>query len=921
MSEAGLTAGNAPNGKSQLALAGEIEGSEEHQRVMRATDLLEENMRLKARQTKLQDQLESLKHQLLAERSARQGLGAELSDMTERLRRTKDQVDKQKKEYNEVSLRLCAVTAERDDLESKVSEVWRNMAAMEETVRVKELENKKLREALDNERKEREAQEVLMNAMVSQITALERQVGVSEGAEELHRRLSEDALCRVGKEVQRVARRLERVADMYSASSLNWDLDQKPLLLLADDDDIDRGVNIHKGDDDDGDDDDNDVAVAVAGDGLNKSDVEKMTPNDSLSKRKKRLLGPIYQALRHLERQLQMQHEEKRTTQHERRVLESHIAALKDELHHLGNDGDDVRERLLRSEAQRAQVTETLQKTRQAWEHEAAQVTETRRKAASLLHCIDDWCVIEQRISDMTEELRQLRSAVEEGHRTHKAYVIQKEGEIDAMIDLHQREANIQKNQLEQVRHECERFKRAVASAVMDSSPVSADGAPAGMQREHDAFRVKYRELLRYMEEELEPLIAEQAKALQEERKRADELQRANGALRLEMKLMNTAPGDGGGRLSLFEALVLTLRVLSGAMADMREMSQQRRALTRYILAYEHMFGTLNLCRESTWPRSVLRFRRAVVAVLAAQRLIAFRKAPWCSGGVIPSVERGTARIRLPPETSCLVIGGLIRLPPVGSDDTAEEFLGEEAGTKREEKNAVTFVAERDLRLPAMNNMASTNSLGEVTVQGQALRGFMDSLLAFVTVPSAIWPLRNVKEPLWRQLATGLRSLRRVSRQDGGQYALEKPRLLLHLPPRVPLRSEWGEAPPILSQAASNTQWSAIYNREDSHALVQPTARELSDALRRAQETDGENASTAYPAPQPTAYHAEEALSLEEAIRQSLLRDAKFSSDTQEIQSGSGFASEVLNVIRALDQRVVGALERQAKLAERRPHR
>ncbi|EKF39596.1 hypothetical protein MOQ_000170 [Trypanosoma cruzi marinkellei] len=886
---------------------------------MRITDLLEENMRLRARQTKLQDQLESLKHQLLAERSARQGIGAELSDMTERLRRTKDQVDKQKKEYSEISLRLCAMTAERDELESKVSEVWRNMAAVEETVRVRELENKKLREAFNNERKEREAQEVLMNAMVAQITALERQVGVSEDAEERHRRLSEDALCSVKKEVQHVARRLERLTDMCSASSLNWDLDQKPLLLLADDDNIDRGVNIHKGDDDD--DDDNDVAAAVAGDGLNKSDAEKMTPNDSLSKRKKRLFGPIYQALRHLERQLQIQHEEKRTTQHARRVLESHIAALKDEMHHLGNDGDDVRERLLRSEAQRAQVTETLQKTRQAWEQEATQVTETRRKAASLLHCMDDWCVIEQRISDMSEELRELRSAVEEGHRTHKAYVIQKEREIDAMMDSHQREENIQKNQLEQVRHECERFKRAVATAVMDSSPVSADGAPAEMQREHEAFRVKYRELLRYMENELEPLLEEQAKALQEERKRADELQRANGALRLEMNLMNTVSGDGGGRLSLFEALVLTLRVLSGAMADIREMSQQRAALTRYILAYEHMFGALNLCRESTWPRSLLRFRRAVVAVLAAQRLIAFRRAPWCSGGVIPSVERGTARIRLPPETSCLVIGGLVRLPPVRSDDSAEEFLREEAGTKREKKNAVAFVAERDLQLPAMNNMANKNSLYEAAVQCQALRGFMDSLLAFVTVPSAIWPLRNVREPLWRRLATGLRSLRRVSRQDGGQYALEKPRLLLHLPPRAPLRSEWGESPPSLLQATSNTQRSTIYNRESPHTLVQPIAREVSGGLRRVQESDGENASTAYPAPQPTAYHEEEALGLEEAIRQSLLRDAQFSSDTQEIQSGSGFASEVLNVIRALDQRVVGALERQAKLGECRPHR
>ncbi|RNF09913.1 hypothetical protein TraAM80_01965 [Trypanosoma rangeli] len=917
MAEAAPTPGNTPNGELQPVLAGGMWGSEERQQEAPASRLVEENMRLKTRHSQLQDQLEELKRQLHAERSTRQGLDAEVNEVKERLRRTKDVVDQQKKDHSEVSLRLCTVTAERDELEAKVGEVWSSMAAVEETVRFKEIENKALREALDNEQKERAAQEVLMSAMVAQIAALEQQVAAGEGAEVRHRRLSEDALRGVKEEVQRISLRLESLADLYSASALERDVDQRLLWLSAGDIDYDGVANYSAGED---------YEVGTTGDGLNTSDSDKRSRGESRVKRTTQLMGPIYPALRHLHQQLQCQHEERRAMQHERRVLESHIAALKEELHHLGNDGDDVRERLLRSEAQRAQLAEALENTRQVQAYEVAQLAETRCKLASHLRCVGDWCVIEQHITDLVKEAKQLRSDVEEGHRTHRAYVAQKESEMDAMMDLHQREMNEQQQKIEQFRHECERLKRAAESAAIDVT--AAGGVSTELQRDHEVFKVKYQDMMRYMEEELEPLVAEQAKALQEERRRVDELRRANDALGLEMKIRAGPAADSGGRLTLFEALVLTLRVLSGAMADMREMSQQRKALTRYVLAYEQMFGALNACGDFIVRRPVLRFRRIVVAVLAAQRLTALRKAVWrCGGGgVIPSMERGTARIRLPPETCCLVRGGLIRLPPVRGDDAAADFLSEEAGTKGGDGSDVAFVAERELVLPIMTHTSSNNtSLGEVYVQGCALRNFMSALLAFVTVPSAMWPLRDVREPLWRRLAHGMCSLQRASMQVARLGTLGKPHSLLHLPPRAPARSQvalpWGESLPRPPQSygVTVTQRLPLYDHESAGATTKRTARGQTASFGHAQGMDVKRASTAYPTPQPTV-HAEDTLSLEEALRQSLLRDEQFSSDPQEIQAGSGFASEVLNVIRALDQRVVGALERHMPSAGRRPH-
>lgn len=908
MSETVVSTDKTPSEKLWTEPACDEWETEGRQREIRAAQLAEDNIRLKTRQSQLQDQLEEARRQLSAERNARQGLVQELGEAKERLQRAKDNFDKKKREHGEISLQLCTVTAERDDLEAKVNEAWHRIAAVEGTARAKDIENKALQEALDNERKERAAQEVLMNAMVAQLAALEQQVAEGAGAGEQQRRLGEEALQGVKEEVQHLASVLEYLADMSSTVSSDQLHDRHMLLL---------GYQ-NKMDEDGG----SDTTVhGVVNVGLNTSDPEKASQDELRLKTKTRVLGPIYQAVRHLRQQLQRQRDEQCAMQRDRRVLESHIAALKDELRYVGNNSDDVRERLLWSEAQREQMTETLQSIRHARDCEAVQATETRGRIAALLHCLDDWCIIEQYILDLVTEVQRLQSALQESRKGHEAYVTQKENELDAVMDSHQREMNTQKQRLEQARHECEQLKRAaaVAAIVVNSD---TDGSLAESRRELEVFKMKHQEMLRYVEGELEPLMQDQAKALEEERQRVNELRRANDTLRLELKLVNSVQKDTSGRISLFEALVLTLRVLSGAMADLREMAQQRTALTRHILAYERMFGGFNVWGESVGPPPLLRFRRAVVAVLALHRLVALQRAAWRRGGVIPLRGRGAGRIRLPPETCCLVRGGLVRLPPVVSGESVVDHSKDERG-EAEEGSGVVFVAEQDLRLPVLTCRAGYN---DVITQGHVLHGCVDDLLSFVTVPSRMWPRHSVKESLSWRLTNGLRALQRSPLSAGKRHVDRKPQRLLHLPPRAPGRTSvvapfWCESSPSVLPAAAQQLPDDDDDREGPHTLSKMTARRLLSSMGRAQEFDAGRGASAYPVPKPNASDAQSTWDLEESLYQSLLRDAENNNGLQESQMDNGFASQVLNAIHALDQRVLGALERNTGVGGRRPQR
>ncbi|KAH9597237.1 hypothetical protein LSM04_006551 [Trypanosoma melophagium] len=958
---------------------------EEEQQREKIAQLSDDNMRLKVRQSQLKDQLEELTRQLLAERSARQVLTAEMEDAKERLQRAKDHLDQQKKDHSGLSLQLCTVTAERDELEAKLNEVWESMAVLEEMARSKDAVNQSLREAVDNEKRERAAQDVLMSAMVTQLAGLEEQVGAVAEAEERQRRVFEETVRNLREEAQRIGRKLEILADYDSIATLEQQQEQQQQqhesLLLSDK--TYDGVSVTSP---------TSVVNNIGGttdDGLNTSDLGMIDRENILLKSDIRLFTPIHQALRHLCRQIQREREERYNMQQERSVLETHIRALKDELRRLGNDSDGVREKLLRSEAQWAQTTETLENIRQARLKEVAESADTRRRLTLLLHCVDDWCVIEQKISDIVHDTKRLRSALEEGRRMHEAYVSRKEEEIDSITDKHQREIDGQQRQLEQIRHECERYKRAarvsgalatnIPTTVIDSSNatttststttnttntagvgntsiINSSGCMHGttmtdLQLEHEALTVKYREVLRYVETELEPLAMEQAKSLQEEKQRVEELKNNNDILRREIQSLNNSRIEGIGKLSLFEALVLTVRVLSGTMVDLREMVQQRTALTRYILAYEQMFGPLNVCGDSTRPRAVMRFRKVVVAVLAAHRLLALGRT-MSSGNrskcrnysdiIIPAERRRGGRIRLPLETYCLVRGGFIQLPSIergrdGVEYLEDERVGKERGS---DIDNIIFVNEQDLQLPVLSQKEeSCNSLVELAKQSRSLRSFIDNLLSFVTVPSGQESLYSVKDPLWRGLSNGLNAFKKTALQNH-RFTPSEPHRLLHLPPRVPGREsvspEYGLPrsnirPPVSGSTAisigTNTAAAAVAQRtsqvgtESAYVNQKPPARALSYSTGRTQEGNVGKSSNVYPTPQPTNQSKETLQSVEEALQRSLLRDALDSNSSPEIHIGSGFTAEVLSVIHALDQRVMGALEHRSKVEEWRPRR
>nr|CCC92383.1 unnamed protein product [Trypanosoma congolense IL3000] len=912
--------------------------------------LLDENMRLQAKTLQLQDQVAELRRQLLSEKAERQGLGAELSEVRESLHLSRNQLDQQKREKSELSLQLCSAKAEKEELEERLSEAWNNVASIQQAANEKDAVNKSLHDTIDCEKREHDAQKVLMSALVAQLSSLENQLVAGSYAEDQQRRLNEETLQNVEGEILRFSQILEELADNIGAPvGVNMLLERHrelPQLHLA----VDEGVVTTAAD------------AAVGREVLNIS-----TKSESFSTVGTRLLGPAYQALKYLKKSLQQQLYERHNLQQEQRVLEAHIDSLKEEIRQVCNDCDGVRERLMRSESQRARAEASLHELRQLHEEEKAQMTATRHQLAKLLQCMDDWYMIEHCISDNMQEMTQLRHDVEESRRLHEQYVMHREEEVDDLVNSHQQDVQEQKRQLERLRRECERYKRAAAVSGSSNTFISPAGlvsieaedstaiAPKEQVVGRDVIQEKYDELKRYVEMELEPLINEQAKVVKKEKQRVDELSRLNDELQLELKLFSGVRGRGissggnkeaGNELSMFEAFILVLRVLSGMLTDMREMTQQRKALMRYIIAYEGRYGTLNDGNASPCPHPLLCFRKAVVAVLAANRLVAIHKSSWhYSGKGIPNspygdvvllATRGTLtrppdmRIRLPQETCCIARGGLVRLP-----FHQVLYPGNEEGVLQtlKSKGYATFVMEQELqhilRLPPVPRDVK----GEAASQSYTIRSLVDSLVAFVTVPSALRPPRNFQQPtLWQGLTKGLRAVQATRplqtqqrcRQQGLQRLPPRPPSVVVRPPPQSYNS-LNDAAAVVSSQSDTTYgcWpggggrgSEVGPRELPSSLLQPSSlREPRSGVEKVYHIPSVGS---YPVPQPLSDDSHNDESLEEALRLSLIRDVQESSGLQESQLGEGFASHILGVIQALDQRVTGALERSSKVRLRR---
>ncbi|CBH13694.1 hypothetical protein, conserved [Trypanosoma brucei gambiense DAL972] len=924
-----------------------VDGASEVERE-RVSQLLEENMRLRAKQSQLQDQLADLKRQLISERSERQGLDVELDDVKKSLRLTRDQLDQHKREKSELSLKLCTMTAERDELEEKLSEAWSNVANLQESANAKEAINKSLQDTIHRERREQDAQKVLMQAMVSQLSTLEQQVITGACAEEQQRQTSDEVWRATEEEVFRFSSILEELADSLTFSgSFGPSVDRCRELLQLQPRPA-NGESMAAAD------------IVCDQDGLNISHGDE--PSQRVNGR---LFAPAYYALRYLHQKLQEQRNEFFASQQEQRVLEAHVSSLKEEINQVSRDGDGVRERLMKSEAQRARAEALLQDSRQTRDEEVAQALETRRRLAKLLKCMDDWFMIEHCISDSLQEVIQLRQAVEENRRLHEQYVMRKEEEMDCLIETHQREMDEQRGQLEQIRRECERHKRAAASttpSMFVPSPIPLSTGSTGddstvmeLVRERDALKVKYDDLQRYVETELEPLMAEQDKAMQREKQRVEELCRLSAEMKLEMKLFRgvckvcsrNTDGEAEERvMSTFEALVLTLRVLSGARKDEQEMMQQRKALLQYISEYERRFGTLNSITESTRLRPLRYFRRAVVAVIAVNRLAATYRTSWqhsCGNSlniplgdtIVPVTVRSTGpqrpmRIRLPRETRCIAHGGLMHIPLQNVINTASE---EEVTQRLESECQAIFVTEQELWQVMRPPHVPRTVVGEVALQSYKLRSLVDSLMLFITVPTAPQLVPDPIPLLWQGLERGLSALRATPREC--PTLKEEQQRLFHTPQlsvrrgddKSPHSCSWlnDDAVTPNQMMFSSEEWLYGGNR-DGHAQANiATVPVLSPSYILGNGGLGGalsgNGPSAYPVPQINDECTHDDETLEDAVRQSLMRDVYECNGLREDQLGEGFAAHILNVIQALDQRVMGALERRSKVGERRPYR
>lgn len=357
---------------------------------------------------------------------------------------------------------------------------------------------------------------------------------------------------------------------------------------------------------------------------------------------------------------------------------------------------------------------------------------------------------------------------------------------------------------------------------------------------------------------------------------------------------------------SLFDLLIISLRVLHGARKDLAEMSWQRRALSSELNEYNRMFGPLSQ-QVVTNPslKRLLQFRRAVVAVLAANRLLRLvreghgrqREAFW-------SLRRGFGRVRLTADSSVAVSGGCF--------GAGHPSIARFASLRHEDRT----MRPQDLILP---------SAAEATDVPALMAALMEQVRVASAPPASAWC--RVAPALATCLQGGLQ------------------RLYLHYGRPMPFRP----TNVVNSDVRNHLDHSSFQHNSSSAAsprrpsLVYPAGMleaQIASPPSRRQSTQGmENTSTysvltsrqglpppmsyATAAPTPAAYQGVpqtpyrpqdySAISTSEyATRSRVLHNTGGGSMMPIAPPHSGgadeFSIEVLNVIRALDNKVAGAL-------------
>ena len=613
--------------------------------------------------------------------------------------------------------------------------------------------------------------------------------------------------------------------------------------------------------------------------GVDSSSIASTHLRSHAAREVKSAFHPLYEMSKQLTRHFAEARADKKRLREYQQHQQQHVDAMADDLTHAVQEKAQLLSKVSQCELQLSRLATNHEATLRTSEELAAVQSRRLSSLAAALNCVEDWTVVETQARGTIGKVDLLQSRCREQQedlaKLKDGFAAQQEDYEQRLL----REAErLRQQKDDSVRQARESVLRALEEKDRVSATVdSVKETTVALQLEHDHLRSQYAtsldeidrlsNALRQSQRDVTQLQAQVSAtahenelliSIQAKQQRAFEAEKVVASRRAQAA---AADAMEAAAMSHFEALVVCLKVLHGLRRDVGELCEQRRALCSLVREAEQRSGG-SLLVSMDLParvRILLRFRRAAIAVLAANRLRRLLK-PQCRE-VRCAARRAALRIRLPHDAAVFVMNGLVqRLPD------------------RDVSNC-RFITEADIAMPRLPEAANIPSV---------VSGLLLGIRTGATLPSTTSP----SGPLSRLLQDGLHRLLLTSVRSSAGASSQAARA--------------GPGLHVLSSSEDDRRISPSRARRPSAGDMPKSA--LKSTPRHHHYTAG-NTTLQNPVTPPLVSPAPSSRSGQRGFRESRAHSS-IGADNISQSYGDDFTLEVLNVIRALDNKVTGALRR-----------
>jgi hypothetical protein len=593
---------------------------------------------------------------------------------------------------------------------------------------------------------------------------------------------------------------------------------------------------------------------------------------DSASRDAKSIFHPIYDICKTLCRHFADARADRRRLREYQQHQQQHVDVMAEDLTRAVQERAQLLSKVSQCELQLQRLSAQSETVQRASEELEAKQQRHLSSLASTLHCVEDWTVVEAQTRNSTARLDLLQTRCREQQedlaKLKDSFAAQQQEFEDRLL----REAERMRQQKdESVKTARESTLRALEEK--DRVAATADHVKETtvvLQLEHDQLRTKFADslaeidrlaaALRQAQRDTTQLQAQVTATMHEnelllniqaKQQRAFDAERQVAARRTQAAAADAADGLA---MTHFEALVLALRVLHGYRRDVGELCEQRRALCAHAREMEQRSGALLASMQlPARIRVLLRFRRAAIVVLAANRLRRLLKPLWRE--VRCPARRSALRIRLPADAAVFVTNGLLQRVP-------ERDVG-----------PARYISDGDVPMPRQPEASNLPSV-------------VGGLLLAVRAGPVLPPAASPNGPLCHLLQTGLHRLLIATVRTGAASPGNSSRALVTS----------SEDDRRVSPARTTGRRSHHHDVASiPKSALKATPRHFTTATAGNSSVLQHLVSPSLVSPAPSARRRGE---------------SHRSGDMSSQSYGDDFTLEVLNVIRALDTKVTGALRR-----------